>query len=219
MAELFDAFSQSLGITSSTSMLTMQQAIPPNDIDEQIAGTNLAFSGLADNVKSVEFTNPNRASLLAIGAAGTDRSFSALMGQLITSLDTSFFNEPAFTQAITYFQDIGSNPDRFLQNALGGILSIIQGVLNSGLNVAAALIDVVFECVQAALEAVQGLLTEPLYVPLVSELFTMVTKQDDMTILGLFTLIAAIPATIIYKILFKYRRSQTTTMSANSLKM
>jgi hypothetical protein len=202
LAGLFGAFSQSLGITNSTSISTWQGTIPPNDIDDQVAGTNLAFSGLLDNVKSVEFTNPGRAALLASEATGTDSSFSALVDQLTTSLDNSFFNEPAFAQAISYFQAIGDNPDQFLQNALGGILSAIQGILNTALNVAAAAVNAIFECVQAVLQAVDALLRESLYVPLVSELFTLVTSQDHMSILGLFALIVAIPVTIVYKILF-----------------
>jgi hypothetical protein len=139
---------------------------------------------------------------LASEATGADGSFSALVDQLMTGLDNSFFNEPAFAQAISYFQAIGDNPDEFLQNALGGILSAIQGILNSALNVAAASINAIFECVEAVLQAVDALLRESLYVPLVSELFTLITSHDQMTILGLFTLIVAIPATIIYKILF-----------------
>lgn len=202
LAGLFGAFSQSLGITSSTSISTWQGTVPPNDIDDQIAGTNLAFSGLVDNANSVEFTTPGRAALLASEATATDSSFSALVDQLMTSLENSFFNQPAFAQAISYFQAIGDNPDQFLQNALAGILSAIQGILNTALNVAAEAINVIFECVQAVLQAVDALLRESLYVPLVSELFTLVTSQDHMTILGLFTLIVAIPVTIIHKILF-----------------
>lgn len=199
---IFTAFLNSPGIQGNGSILAVEQTIPPNDLNEQTAGTNLAFSGLMNNVNSVEFTNPGHATLWANAKATTTNPFSTLVSELVTSLGT-FFNDPAFSQAMTYFQAIGQNPDQFLQNALNGIVSTIQGVLNAALNVVTAVIDAVFVAIQTALDTVATLLTETLYVPLASELYTMVTGLPDMTILGLFSLIAAIPVTIGYKLLFQ----------------
>jgi hypothetical protein len=196
----FSAFLSSPGIKNSGSMLALQQTIPPTDVNDQTAGTNLAFSALLDNADSVEFSNTSHAAVLQAMASG-DNPFTALTNELVSSLG-DFFNDPAFSNAAAYFEAIGSNPDQFLQNTLSGILSIIQGVLNAGLNVASAVIDAVFACFQSAINLLTSLLTDTLYVPLASELYTLVTGIENMTIIGLFSLIAAIPVTIGYKLLF-----------------
>jgi hypothetical protein len=208
---IFTSFLNSPGINDASSILAVQQTIPPSDMDEQTAGTNLAFSGLLDNVNSVKFTNPGGVSTLWKGTAeGATNPFTTLTNELVANLG-AFLDSPTFSQAAAYFQALGENPDQFLTNALKGTLSIIQGVLNIGLNVASAVIDAIFACVQSALNALAASLTETLYVPLASELYTLVTGLPDMTILGLFSLIAAIPVTIGYKILFQVAPFADTT--------
>jgi len=195
----FNAFLNSPGIKGQNSIVGVQGTVPPSDLDDQTAGTNLALSALLDKPDAAVLSSGSRQGLLA-SASGSD-PFSVLMTDLSNTLP-GFFSDPAFTTAAAYFEAIGNNPDQFLSNALNAIVSTIQGVLNVGLNVASAVIDAIFEVVQAALSAIGGLLTAKIYVPLASELYTMVTGQEDMTILGLFSLIAAIPTTIVYKLLF-----------------
>lgn len=197
---IFNAFLNSPGINSSGSMLALQQTVPSSDVNDQTAGTNLAFSALLDNTNSVEFSNTSHAAVLQAMASGSN-PFTALTNELVTSLG-NFFNDPAFANATNYFEAIGNNPDQFLENTLSGILSIIQGVLNAGLNVASVVIDAVFACFQSAINLLNSLLTDTLYVPLASELYTLVTGNNKMTIIGLFSLIGAIPVTIGYKFLY-----------------
>jgi len=200
LGTMFTEFLNAPGIQAG-SILAIQQSIPPSDIDDQTAGTNLAFSSLIDNVNSVEFTNSDQAALWRSSTAGIGNPFTSLTDELVTSLG-KFLDDPAFSRATEYFQAIGDNPDQFLQNSLAGIINVIQGALNAGLNVAKDVVDLIFKCIESALNTLLALLTDTLYVPLASELYTMVTGIENMTILGLFSLIVAIPVTIGYKILF-----------------
>jgi hypothetical protein len=105
---------------------------------------------------------------------------------------------PAFTQAVAYFQTMGSSPDQIYKSLYSGLLSVAQAMLDAVLSGVQSLVDSLFGLVQTLLQEFTNVLNQTWDIPFVSQLYSYITNGATLTTIDLISLIIAIPATILY---------------------
>jgi hypothetical protein len=182
------------------SLTSIERGLVKPKAMDQAAGTNIvldAFQADTGGPKSPSFARFGGEIPPAVAAL-----ISALEQQ--GDAEGPFQGSPAFADAVTYLQGIGSQPDQFLQLALSGLLKALEGIADIALDVARALVDVLCDAVGALIEFLLDLLREPWEIPFVSELYiNYISPGSALSALDLFALIVAIPATVIYKAVVK----------------
>lgn len=195
--EYFQAAITNLG---GTTILGKQQADQqPDDSVRATAPHNIVFSGFINNATSAPPVSGGATPPLAESVLGSLES-------LITTLGTyaeQWESVQAFENAFTYFGQIGDNPDRFLELALSGLLSIAEGIALLALDTVGTIVGLIFDGVNAVLGGVLALLRAPWDIPWVSDLYAQVTGGSTLCTLDLLSLIIAIPGTVLYKVIYK----------------
>jgi len=196
---------------------TIQQELPGlfNWVIEKIGGTTT----LSAYEKSSQPANPRFAnaasnnflfnSLIDNGAgARIDLSLSqALDGDLwdsfiqkLTALTKDTEASTAFTEALTYFENIGKNPGSFFSMAISGLIKCLQGVVQTLVSGAQAVVDLLFDCVASLMTAVKELFNKEWDIPFLSEFYAWLTKGEKLSAVSLVSLIIAAPVTVLYKL-------------------
>lgn len=175
---------------------------PPDPVYEARIGDNPLLDALLANYAQAATLLPARVPV----KVGDNPALDKLV-QLVTQLNDEFTNGggvAAFQEALQYFESIKDNPDQILVLALRGLLKIAEGIALVALQGFALVLGAFFDAVNAAIAAVQSLLNEKWTVPVASDIYKWATGSQDgsFSIVELFALIAAIPATSIYKATF-----------------
>lgn len=153
---------------------------------------NILFNSLVDN--AAQATSQSNTDWTVLSSP-----FSDFMTQL-----TSFVNNAeagaAFKKAVTYFNNLGGSPDQIFQQVLSGLLSLGEGVVQLTLAGVQAVVDALLKLAQALLQTLQSVLNESWNVPILSNVYQSITGGGTLTTLDLVSLIAAVPVTVLYKV-------------------
>ena len=125
--------------------------------------------------------------------------FSALMKEFVED-DLPVIID-AFLDGMAFFQAALQQPDRAKELVMSAILSIVKSMTVAGLSLIDIVITTVIEFVIQAMELFQKLINAKMDIPILSALYGKMTHGSDLTVLSLFSLILAVPATIISKII------------------
>ena len=130
-----------------------------------------------------------------------------------------------FSQAVDYFTTMAgqltTQPDQALQSLLAGLLEVVGGLAQVGMETARLVVNVVLgsisEIIAAGPTCPGGVLAFDWAIPFVSDLYQYVTGTDDpLTPIDLMALVIAVPATVFAKVTTGACRSPTTTASPPS---
>ncbi len=166
----------------------------------QSAGLNVFQPAFINNVgKGPGMSRSNQDTLFTLSTEANS-AIDALITQL-SNYATQFESAEAFEHAIDYFSQIKNNPDQVLQLAMGGILSLCEGLVLLALDMTKVIVQILFDAILAALSAIETLLNAEWSVPFVSDLYEHIAKSK-LTTLDLFSILIATPATILYKLTF-----------------
>jgi hypothetical protein len=105
-----------------------------------------------------------------------------------------------FSQALSYFTNLGSQPDQIFSDLLSGMLTVLKGIGMVALDLANALLDALLDAVSDVIHAFIQAVTQKISIPFLSTFYKWITKGDDLTVLNVVSLATAIPAAILYKI-------------------
>ena len=122
--------------------------------------------------------------------------------QLIQQLVDSVESNPAFQQALNYMTNLGASPDQIFVQLLSALLRVIQGLAQAMIAGVQVVVDAVLQLVQAFLTGIKSLLNEEWKIPFVSDFYSWLTDGSSLTLLDLLSLIVAIPATVLYKVMY-----------------
>lgn len=182
------------------------------DSEEDSSGAMDALMWILDKITSAmdlipkpELPPPNFASGMIIPGEimkelegiGEDVG-SMLLEGLVSGIDGV---SDSFQRFVTGISDGIENPTEMLQLLGGLILDMLEVVIDLALDIAEALAKVVLGIIRVGIKLVRWLIDFPLDIPLVSELYELITG-DTLTMKSLATLVVAIPATIIGKLIF-----------------
>ena len=125
--------------------------------------------------------------------AFTDRIKHFVDQDLTTVID-------AFLDGAALFQAALDQPARAQQLVLSAVLSLVKGLLVTGLGVIDVVISTVFEFVLAAIDLLQVALNATLDIPVLSALYRTITGGRELSAISLLALLVAVPATVISKL-------------------
>ena len=157
-----------------------------------------------DKVRS-HYKQATAGSALEAGAAAGNPILD-----FVTAFGHSLVTDPALQQAYTTtLNDFAASfafksPTQFLQMALFDLLDMIQDLLISSLAVGKAFLDgflaVAGDMVSFLLDPQQGILVQPLDIPILGDLYQWLFGSQ-LTFLDLLVLVASIPVTFLYRII------------------
>ena len=102
-----------------------------------------------------------------------------------------------------YFNQIADNPDNALTLLIAGAVKIMEGIALFGIALAKGIVLTIIDIVIDIVGAVKDLMNEEWEIPVVSQLYKLITgKTLSFRPISLISIIAAIPGTLFYKIIF-----------------
>jgi hypothetical protein len=89
--------------------------------------------------------------------------------------------------------DFSSDPG-ILARSMAAVLDVLRGLVDVGLAVTGALIELAIDLLAAMANAFASYVTSKLEIPYLSDLYRWITGGEDLTLLNLFSLLVAVPA-------------------------
>ena len=197
-AQVHNLFKQAReGVPGKSNMLGIQQMYAPA-LPEQamIVEHNIVMTGFMNNLEKAP--SP---PLGGPGPVPSPEAMAAMQG-LMDMLDQNavhFESSDAFCQARRYLADAMTSTDHFVESAIEGVLSLVEGVVLWGIDAVNSLANAILNAASALFSELIHMLKQDWNIPFVSDLYEDVTNSH-LTTLDLGALIVAIPATVIYKI-------------------
>jgi hypothetical protein len=130
--------------------------------------------------------------------ANTDSSLQSLF----TAIDANLNQDPYKTarmEAITNLK--GLTAKSFADVVIFDIINVIEKAVMLLLDVVEAVIDELFSLMGSALSSLQTLFNQPINIPIISWIYKKISDHS-LTMLDLFSLCTALPATVLYKLTF-----------------
>lgn len=138
-----------------------------------------------------------------------DDALSGFITNFVDSLQNNSTIRSAFNNLKNAIDNI-SHPQSaggFFKSALNLLLTIVEDLILGMVAVTQALVDGLIGAVQALINTVVGLLNTPVDIPFLSWLYRLLF-DEPLTILNAASLVAAIPVTIIYRVVEGHYPSQ-----------
>ena len=141
-------------------------------------------------------------------AAGDD-PLSTFLTNFVDSLENDPIISAAFKELKSAVTKIGQSQSAsdFFKSALNLLLTIIEDLILGMVAVSQALVDGLIGAIEALVTTVKGLLNTPLNIPFISWLYHWLFGEQ-LTILNAVSLVAAIPVTIVYRVVEGHYPSQ-----------
>jgi hypothetical protein len=98
-------------------------------------------------------------------------------------------------------RDALADPHRLFETGVADLLLVLQAALDTVLDLGRDVLEALLDAAARAVTALRELLEAPIEVPVLSWLFRKLTGQP-LSVLGLFCLLLAVPATLLYKLIF-----------------
>jgi hypothetical protein len=193
IATLFQNAIANIAGTASVGGYEKSNQQPSPALDSAVSN-NVLYNGVIDNASGA--TSAFSAALLADDSPITQ--FITQVEQFVDANESS----TAFTNAVTYFQNLGGSPDQIFGQLLAGLFEIVEGILQAILSGVQAVVDALLGIVQTLIGSLQALLNASWDIPFVSQFYSWITNGATLTTIDLIALVAAIPATLLYKILY-----------------
>ena len=107
----------------------------------------------------------------------------------------------AFNQLKTDFGKLftANSASQFFGSLLATLLDILETLILGAIAIAGALIDGLFGIINGIIQLATSVLNSPIEIPFISWLYKLLFNED-LTILNAVTLVAAIPATIVFRV-------------------
>jgi len=162
-----------------------------------------ATSALANNVVLNGFVNnyaaARPATPLPAAAGGRSSSVDPVLASL-AAFGTEVSGSPNFGAASAYMQTLASGPEAIFTGLLTQLVELVRDVVEGVLADIQAIAGTLADALGAMITALDEALSRQWDVPFVSQFYKWLTKAD-LTVLDLLALSAAIPATILTKLI------------------
>jgi hypothetical protein len=185
----------------------------PNSLDGNATTTahaqNAANANYVSSKSTAYYSSPSATATqggLQAGLQSTDL-VSAIISQVATNWPQSSIQSNS--QSVQSFVNSNiSNPRQFFDLVIIDFLNAAKDLIIFVLDAAQAVFDSILDIAADAVSMLQSLLTASVDIPIISWLYKEITKSsanpdgDALTLLDLICLSIAVPATILYKVMF-----------------
>jgi hypothetical protein len=178
----------------SITSLTDQYAEPLPQKIERILQHNIILSTFINNIASASIKGSNELNL----PLQIEQAFQDVIDKLKQYAEDCQTTD-AFTNAVNYFSQIKDEPEKFLQLALSGLLSLVNGVSDVTLDTATIIINAINACATSIITAITESLDAEWDIPVITDIYSYITKGEPLKAIDLFALMIAVPTTAIYK--------------------
>lgn len=158
---------------------------------------NILLNKYRENADEAVYPSQGHALSLATFDTGKLDGFLNTLKEYVSDIA----NTPAFAEAMAYFTSSATGVDTFLLNTIKGFLKIIEGLAQVALSTVSLLIKAFFSIVEYMLDLLRDIMTHEIKIPFLSQLYQKIAGAP-LSLLDCIALIAAVPATAIYKIAF-----------------
>ncbi len=202
-------------IISETSDKFISNLNPKLSFGEMLSG-----NGATENNTEIEYSASNNflynqyiyrdvpsiSSAEHLSAAETFDSFKDETDEFLKIL-SDFVSETeqndAFKEAFDYFSSVFSGRDNMFNNMLCGLIKLFEGLSVAIVSASKAVVKATFEMCRKVIKTIYELLTKEIKLPFLSTFFAMITNGDKLSVSGVFSLIIALPVTIVHKLINK----------------
>ncbi|MCB1057705.1 MAG: hypothetical protein KDD11_19565, partial [Acidobacteria bacterium] len=112
--------------------------------------------------------------------------------------------EEASEKAEKLLRDLAKDPANFLKSTLKVLLDLVEGFLTTAFEVAEALLTLVFDLLRSIVAKLREVLTARVDIPVITNLYEFTLRahgsEGELSVLDLTCLMAAVPATVLYKL-------------------
>jgi hypothetical protein len=176
----------------------------PGDVTDGIGGTNIVLDSVSSEANA-NTSAARRRRAVRSAADAVDPSVDALwsvLEKVTNSEDGPLVKSEGFANALQFLSEMRDSPDKFLTSALSAIVSVLEGIGESILDLATDIVDGLCKVLGAVIDWLIDRLTKPWTdIPFLSQLYRdYISPGNELTALDVCCLICAIPATIIQKI-------------------
>jgi outer membrane protein assembly factor BamB len=121
-------------------------------------------------------------------------------GKVGDALEADFSGLPAdLKKVFTDLVALVSDPSAAGAVAVSDLIGVIENIVVDLITFAGQVVDIAVDALTALVDAVYEALTAPIPIPVLSDLYKLITRGDDLSILNLVCLVVAIPTTIVQK--------------------
>lgn len=92
-----------------------------------------------------------------------------------------------------------TDPSAFVTNSFGDVLTLLGNVVVALLQLTDAVIELLLDALKAFVDAVIDLIQQPINIPVISDLYALITNGSAFSILDLACLLVAIPTAVVSK--------------------
>ncbi len=124
---------------------------------------------------------------------------------LASSTDPALTSLPAdLSDALTSFGDLFTDPGGFLSQEVSAIIAVVRDVIVGLMRLANGVVDGFVTLISSVVSGIVEYLTAPLAtaIPFVTSFYASISGGSQLSLLDLLCLVAAVPTTIVYKILY-----------------
>lgn len=100
-----------------------------------------------------------------------------------------------------FFEQIKENPQLLLHKSLAALCRVVQKFIVKGAGTLKKILGFFFDSLEGAIRGIKETANEPIDVPVVSQLYSVITKGGTLTLLDLIALLIAIPGTVLYRLM------------------
>ena len=177
---------------------------------------NGAFSSQGQDVSAAAHWLPRKLSANAaqgsfgsgLAAKLADSSSPAdTIGAFFTNVGQQIANDPAIQSlpndvktAVTSFSQLFTSSSGFVGQTLADVLAVVRDLVASLIHLGKVVADSFLKLLQTIVDNIVTFLTGKIDIPFVSAFYKLIA-DDDLSVLSLFCLIAAVPTTIVYKLI------------------
>src|SRR4029078_2912943 len=127
-------------------------------------------------------------------------TFFTSVGKQISS-DQALQSLPAdAAKAVKDFSKFFTSEEGFTGQTLADVLKVVRDLVAGVIYLGKVVADAFLTLLQTVIGAIVDFLTGTINIPFVSDFYTAITN-DQLSVISLFSLIAAVPTTIVYKLL------------------
>ncbi len=194
--ELDDLFDKILPLVGGQSLGASLGAAPPVQAASSANDHNILSSALTAHAGNAKF--PTRATAAPPGPEEFslwDDLISDVKSKL-SSIDTG----EGFPRALEALRQLFKNPAELPSLGMAALLGVAQGLVRLFLEVARASLGIAMAAVKALVETMRQVLNATIEIPVLGPLYRRLTG-DDLSLIDLFSLLLALPATVTFKLL------------------
>lgn len=171
----------------------------PNPQAAGLTSTNVLFTGLLNNANSIQIAGGGPAAVPLTGDASQKlEELMQKVGVYISGLQST----AAFTQAVTFFQQVGSSPDNGFGMVISGLLSLVEALALVAIEGLTVVFNLLCDAAKHIVHLIREVLKAEWQIPYVSDLYAHITQDSKLSGLDLMSLVFAIPATVFYKLVY-----------------